>query len=631
MPDDTKSIEQVGTADPGRRAQAYVQLLSQPSDAGSPLTALLARCWMREPAEANAQWFQKEITGRLTGLDPLPAGPEAYARAFTGLELALLALNQKSARSDAIARALEQVLKLRLDPAQPARGHGELCQRAYREILKVAEAMPLKSLPLRDALAAAARDRCPAEVMERLDVDLLIVALPAVGTDWPKFETLMRSSTSGRDPANVLRLVDFFEKTPNRPLQASLAAMLAARAGIPDAGGLPPAELADRIRRGVIGIAGKAPAGPLESRLFLFRDQCRQRLDRLDGATAPLEPLLLETVTLNHLALLGCILTDKGKGPARFDDAKGKAPQLTPANKGPGFQPGGAARFSGHDKLIDQWFRALASTNPTERANAFRLLAQSSAAADPSYLGLLTGYVMITPKSRAELDLAVQNLGALTSQRGFALAVADLTAQTALPPAALERIVAAIVGSDVRIGSDAAWRGRAQKAIYRHLLEQIEPSEVLDRARDLLTAQYREQASWLGLDAAELPKATSPAQVLEVLCQGLAVRLTKEALPPPARRWLERAPHELAAADFLVKNDLQRTVLLQRVWLRLLAAQVVLRQPTRADAALAICDRHRPGGPPGHPRAGPAPRQRGGHPPPLDAVPRAVKRLTSDS
>jgi hypothetical protein len=62
---------------------------------------------------------------------------------------------------------------------------------------------------------------------------------------------------------------------------------------------------------------------------------------------------------------------------------------------------------------------------------------------------------------------------------------------------------------------------------------------------------------------------------------GYAAELNAAAKTPAVRKELERVPHELTAADYVAANDLELTVLLERMWIRVLAHAVAGRHPDR--------------------------------------------------
>ena len=100
---------------------------------------------------------------------------------------------------------------------------------------------------------------------------------------------------------------------------------------------------------------------------------------------------------------------------------------------------------------------------------------------------------------------------------------------------------------------------------------------------------YVVQAQLLQVPTESYAAPPSPAAVLAAMVQHVASQLDAAKLNPPEQLLLANLPNQLQAIDFLAENDLQRTVLLQRLWLRLLSAQPVAADPGQ-DARRA---RHR--------------------------------------
>src|SRR5205823_2696763 len=92
-----------------------------------------------------------------------------------------------------------------------------------------------------------------------------------------------------------------------------------------------------------------------------------------------------------------------------------------------------------------------------------------------------------------------------------------------------------------------------------------------DRAADLLRDLYKEQGLALGLEAPDFAEQTQLAAVLARLVNHVAARAAKQELAPADKASLEQIGRELQAAQFAAGNDLEHVVLLQRIWVRVLA------------------------------------------------------------
>ena len=151
-----------------------------------------------------------------------------------------------------------------------------------------------------------------------------------------------------------------------------------------------------------------------------------------------------------------------------------------------------------------------------------------------------------------------------------------------------------LVGSTVTLrGWVFNWRkkGKLRFIILRDgtILEPeiVNPSgwSLYDRAANLLHEYYTIQARLTGVLPAQYMTTDTPSAVLELAINQVATELSGRVRRPADREYLAALPQHLAAAKYVGTNDVQRTLLLERIWLRLLAAEVVLEHADRADDA----------------------------------------------
>jgi hypothetical protein len=94
----------------------------------------------------------------------------------------------------------------------------------------------------------------------------------------------------------------------------------------------------------------------------------------------------------------------------------------------------------------------------------------------------------------------------------------------------------------------------------------------------------------LGLDPADFALRAEPSTTFEVLIRHLSGKLVRNKLSDVDRRFLDQLPHYNSALDFQKLNDLQKTILLQRVWLRVVCLFVAQQKPNSADRAAKLVD-----------------------------------------
>jgi hypothetical protein len=92
-----------------------------------------------------------------------------------------------------------------------------------------------------------------------------------------------------------------------------------------------------------------------------------------------------------------------------------------------------------------------------------------------------------------------------------------------------------------------------------------------------------DQGVLMGLDPADFALRSEPSAIFEVLIRHLSVKLARDKLTDADRRFLDQLPHYNAAIDFQQLNDLQKTVLWQRAWLRVVCLYVGQQKPVSAD------------------------------------------------
>jgi hypothetical protein len=77
----------------------------------------------------------------------------------------------------------------------------------------------------------------------------------------------------------------------------------------------------------------------------------------------------------------------------------------------------------------------------------------------------------------------------------------------------------------------------------------------------------------------------TPSAVLELAINQYATELSGRVKRLADREYLDALPRQLAAAKYVGTDDVQFTLLLERICLRLLAAGVAIDHPDRADDA----------------------------------------------
>ncbi len=601
---------------------------------------LLASGLAAESSASAVRQIRDELLSALSA--PLAAGTlgaEPLDRGFWALDVALNALADPSLDApraadlaedlkpillagglpDDAATALRQAIDgLHANPSNAAdvssRCRAQLCERYYRALIDRV-AVHVRSPALLEAhqtIAAQAEQLLPADRREPLETDFLAVALESAGPAWKRYQPLLDNMLRSGTRDHVRKILDLYLKTSNADLRDHLDALL--RSLVPGGTDISdPAQLAEAFRTRV---------RPTGSRWDLFRTRAEQALANAGDGSGPPDEVLKSLVELATTSALGCALAQGGSGDSTFDELlKGppspprgpdsrQAPVLPPAlanappamPNNPFLMPFGQGGAVGLPNNVEDLIRQLAIDDELQRLAAIQAILRAGLPDDLARdLGTtLAEYLLWAGKSNAESNTVNSGLTVLTQPRSVRLAMADLLGQVTPAPgrsyrlidrAEFEPILTAITGqkSSPRIGM-FSWREDARRALLNSVLLDLEGN--LDDRAQTYRELYKWQGRLLGMPDSETLLTPQPSQMLEVVINHFGGRLNSDRarLSEADRARLERLPYEITAVDYLASDDLERTALLQRVWLRLLAIHVASAVPGRAADARAIVD-----------------------------------------
>jgi hypothetical protein len=235
--------------------------------------------------------------------------------------------------------------------------------------------------------------------------------------------------------------------------------------------------------------------------------------------------------------------------------------------------------------------RELEGGSSRSRPVAIKFLAEASEAKDlpTNQAETVAKYLLTT--GGAEFQAIMSSLEGLGKYRHLLIAIADLSPDyKALTSTRMQIIVSSLIGGEVTLKGDPQWKSKARILLLRKA--SMAPAKTGPRVvegdgvQSILCDLYKDQAGNLGV---KLPANVSQASVvLQYLIAHKAGELSKAKLNAEDSRFVRRAGDQMVAAEFLSGNDLQRTILLQRVWLKLLAIDVSVENPGSAKAASAL-------------------------------------------
>ncbi len=168
-----------------------------------------------------------------------------------------------------------------------------------------------------------------------------------------------------------------------------------------------------------------------------------------------------------------------------------------------------------------------------------------------------------------ELEAVTSQLPALAKCRHLLEALADAIAnEDKLTQRRTEVVVGGLLKQPLQFARDEDWRSACRKLLLQRALELTgRPSDEADKAAEVLRDLYKEQGLAFGLEDPDFLEQTQITVVLEGLIKHVAATSAAE---PEDKAYLEQIGRQLQAARFVAENDLEYTVLLQRIWIKVL-------------------------------------------------------------
>jgi hypothetical protein len=205
----------------------------------------------------------------------------------------------------------------------------------------------------------------------------------------------------------------------------------------------------------------------------------------------------------------------------------------------------------------------------------------------------IASYLLLTDWEDAELAAVTEQLPNVASCSRLLQALEDVIANSEkLSQQRTEAVVGALFGKQLRFARDEHWRSACRKMLLQRALELARPATAAnneaDRAADYLRDLYKEQGLAFGVDAPDFEEQTQLAAVLERVVKHVAARAARQEQAAADRTYLEQIDRQLQAARFAAQNDLEQTVLLQRVWLRVLVLALQKQVPAQAGTMQEI-------------------------------------------
>ncbi len=575
------------------------------------LRELLASCYVAEPSDECAGVLREALLDLMPAVgDALPDDDTAHDVAFWVIRTALAALADESldaARADELGRAIGRAIGTTVDttldlPQLERQCLAALCRHLYQVVIQSAASQPLIAAPLYTALTVQALRYLDRSVIERTNVDLLAAALPEVGEAWKEYETLIQWTINSADPLVVLRVVELYEEITDASLRDYLADRLLRRAGVYP-GPLKVDEVARRVREAM----GAKHIVTGRHRWKRLADLAGDTLAEPDAPDDQTVPTLQQVVDLARTSTLACALAQGEIGYATFDELIQDGP---PKLSGSADLPDGPRRprrrqagpaAAAQTKNVLRYIHYLTDQRrqPAHRPVYLRGIASFASQVpelEPEPAGLLARYLM-KAKTDDEQAVVLEHAETVTRWKHVRLALADQVLDTNLHKERIQALFSRVLRRNIELADDD-WKQEAYQAMIRDVIEdlsfaagrQVGAGRVYDDASLALRDQYSTQAKLLGVLPEQYDAAESPARVLRLMIERYAAGLDEGSLSDEARRHLTSLPRQFDAVEYMGANDLERTVLLQKLWLRTLAFGTAHNHAGKADQATTLVD-----------------------------------------
>lgn len=591
------------------RQAAYASLMQKARTDGlaeterAILSSLFASAYAIEPSDECAAGIRTQLMAVAVGPgEKLPANVDGYRTAMWASETAVAALIHEKLspeRSSGLIAELERTLHAVIDGSlAPARLQRQImtaaAEHAYKSLTRAAgDNVPL-AVDIHEVLLDEIETYFDTATQERLSTDYLVAVLPGLGDDWSRYENMIRRSAQSEDPLNVLKMVDVFERTSVAGLQNFLAIPLALRAGITSPRGTA-SELAAEVRE-ALGAASLTRPRDNRERAAQWQELADKALGEPAPAADKPEELMQKTVELARLSTMAAALAQGDLGAAEFDTLLDKeAPRI--AGRSTSSRPTGvpaAPRLHANQlKNLDKYIGYLRNYRRIENSRTRLAYLRNIA----TYTGSMTdiqpeqghdlAIYLAAAKPFDEHEQVLTMIDGILRWKMVRLGLADQLADSRLRDEHMQQMLELALHHDVDMKD--GWRGRLRDELIEGVARQLASEDSLtrisesppDRAASALADYYRTQARLAGIGATGEFESPSPSQLVKLLVEQQAARLSATATSPSARELAAHAAHELAAMEYLTENDLARTVANERLLIELRAAELAPRHAAR--------------------------------------------------
>ena len=605
LPSYREAFKQLESSDPLVRRSGYstvVELLTDEARTRQQeqlLLRILTLAFERDPdSEAADRLLESVLSLIPQAEDELFAEDRVYSRAFFAARIAAALVGaargeRQAAGVTALGRTIDYSLDLNYDAARlDTLCRDQTAERLLALVIGLAKTNPARAAEVYPFVmqAIALGDCLDRPTLIARAADFLIAYLTASPNEWQQFELLIIQVIDSEDRANAVRMLPVYEETENSELRALMAELLLAVAEV---------EMEDRDVEAVamavrksLGVSDVAMADA-RTRRFL-KDADAVIRERPIDVGKP-DAMISQIVKFARLGALGCAA---GSGEADAAVFERLAEQDTDALLGTEFaveeveDKPSSPEPSTHRFMVER-IRMLANPTTTASSRAgfvegFARLTRTLADITPEQAEVIAKY-MLSRKRVTEHGIVVKHASEIARWKQVRLAVADHLEDVRLRPEEVEELVSELLGREYKLQTGLAGREALRADLLRSVLEDLVREDVQGgdkyRAYDGL-AQAMQQLYTAQVEVFRVPEIPADAQapaVLQALIEHVARNTLAGELEPWQRKELERVSTELRAIDYHATSDLERQVLLDRSWLRLLMVRTAIRRPERRN------------------------------------------------
>lgn len=568
---------------------------------------VVSYCYARDPDPQAARQLLDRLIARIPRSErDLRADDALYGEAFLATKAVVSMVTQAADErqveaSTELGRAIGRTIDPGLDPPTlQQHAYEGVAERLYRLLIALAKSEPTRVASAHAVVAEQTAAYLDSAKLEKLNTDFLVVVLSGANPAWRPYEALIRQTVASKSAINVVRMLEVYEKTTDSELQSLLAESLIARIGtVPESREV--AAVASAVRKSL----GVAVDDIDNKRLSRFVIGANSLLGEPRADIKDPEALLAEIVSLAYHSTLGCAVAQGSSGNATFDTLAEQDPAafLTPDKPSePRVRDEPKMLEPTAIRMLNDRLKMLLNprTSPVTKFGFIESIAGLTDRVDdlaPDQAAALATYLL--GKKRVEEHRAIlPHIEELGKWKHVRMAVADQLEEVGINREQLQEIISKLLRREYTIANGDVGREALRVELLQTALADAKKEDVGDQDRfqiynDAAQALYDFYTSQaILLRTTEWPEEpVTPTVVARAMLDSRASELLEAKLSADNKMQVQQVHVDLRSIDYLATNDLQKLVMLNRIWLRLLAIEFSVKQPSRSTEGNTIVER----------------------------------------